>query len=274
MRILILSVMVFLSRTVFSQVSEFHTGARSQSMGNASVANSDSWSVFNNIGALADERDPSLALAYSSHHQVEGFKSVAACANLPYKDFNIGFGIFYFGDEVYNEGKISLGASHKISFISLGININYLQYNVLEFGTVNSLVLEMGGRVEIHPSLFFGAHIFNINQTTLSNQKNIRIPTVMKAGISYQPQKSTMLNIEVVKDPERETSIRAGIEYELVKQVFLRTGVSTYPASGNFGLGLVTKKVNFDYALSQNNPLGLSHQVSAIIKLKRKSEIP
>jgi hypothetical protein len=269
-----LSILVLLFKPVilFSQISDFQSGARSQGMGNASVANSDIWSVFNNIGALADERDLSIALAYSTYHQVEGFKSAAICANIPTKPFNLGFGIFYFGDEVYNEGKISIGASHKINFVSLGANLNYLQYNVLEFGTANSWVLEMGGKVQIHPSLFFGANIFNVNQATLSGQQNIGIPTVMKAGISYQPKKSAMLNVEIEKNPEKKTSVKTGVEYGLVKQVFLRTGVATYPATGYFGIGFIAKKGTFDYALSHSSPLGLSHQVSANIKLKPRNE--
>jgi hypothetical protein len=273
--------MIFLAATTIfflkplmlsAQIGDFHSGARSQAMGNASIANVDTWAVFNNIGALAGERDLSVALAYAAHHQVEGFKSAAACLNLPWKHFNFGLGTYYFGDDIYNEGKFSAGVSHKINFVSLGASCNYLQYNVLEYGTAHSWVLEMGGRVQIHPLLHFGASVFNINRATLSNQQSIAVPTVMKAGFSYQPVQSATWNIEIEKDPERKTSLRTGIEYGLVKQVLLRTGVSTYPSAGHFGIGFVAKKGNFDYALSQNNRLGLSHQVSASIKIKSKNE--
>lgn len=250
-----------------AQISDYHAGAKGQAMGNATIAHSDSWSVFNNIGALAGAKDFSIGMACSGYHQIDGFNSVALSSNIPVNDFHVGAGIFYFGDEVFNEGKMSLGICHKINFISIGVNFNYLQYNVQDFGTSSSFAIEMGGKATIHPRLELGAHIFNINRAVLSRQRQMKIPTIMSAGISYRPTDITTFNLQIEKNPPKKSILRIGMEYKLAKQFAIRTGISTYPTSVHFGMGFMARKIKIDYALSHNHILGVFSQISSNISI-------
>jgi hypothetical protein len=271
-RFIVFYILLLAPSQISAQVANYQSGARSQGLGNASVAYSDIWSVFNNIGALAHLKEPVIGTEYKNMYQLDGFKTASLCANLPHKNFNTGLGIYYFGDEIYNEGKLSIGASHKINFVSLGINVNYLQYNVIEFRSSYAFAIELGGLVQIHPNWNFGAHLFNANQASLSGSGSFKVPTIMRAGISYLPKESTMLTAEIEKDPEKKTCLKVGAEYAIVKQLILRSGVSTYPSNANFGIGFLSKQINLDYAASHHLQLGLSHQLSANIILKRKHE--
>jgi hypothetical protein len=92
----------------------------------------------------------------------------------------------------------------------------------------------------------------------------------MKAGISYKPIVGLMLNLETQKDIDFPATVRAGVEYEIVKNFYLRTGVSTKPYINYFGMGLHKKKFHFDYALRTHTALGLSHHLSVAVCFDKK----
>lgn len=261
------SFLILIPIPLYAQVVDFQSGARSMGLGNASVATSDVWSTFNNIGALADAKDYEFAFSYLSLFQLEGFNAAAACFNAPFRHFNAGFGVYYFGDRVYNESKLNLGFSHKINFVSLGVSVNYLRYNVVEFSSAGAWVMEAGGRVELFPSLYFGASIFNMNQAKIGGAK---APVLMKTGFSYHSSEKFMFNVEVEKEPERKAVLKSGIEFEVVKELVLRTGAAIFPSRAYFGIGFKPKIAEIDYAFSQQHRLGMTHQVSANFKLRER----
>ena len=254
---------------LYAQTTDFATGARSKGIGDASAAYSDVWAVFNNIGSLYGERDFTMAITYFTLHQVEGFNGGAVCINLPHEKFNFGTGAFYFGDEIYKESRFTAGLSHKINFVSLGVSVNYLQYNILEFGSSTSWVIEMGGLVEFTSKLHFGASIYNLNQAQLSESQQ-QVPVLMKAGLSFKPIDKLMMNLDLEKNQTLKANIKSGMEYQVIKQLMVRMGINTSPSTSHFGIGFLTHRGNIDYAISNHFPLGLSHHVSANIKLNRK----
>ena len=56
--------------------------------------------------------------------------------------------------------------------------------------------------------------------------------------------------------------IQAGIEFEVMDNFWLRTGVSTYPNSISGGFGLLLKGIKIDYGYSNHPVLSDTHQFS------------
>jgi hypothetical protein len=245
-----------------SQSGSFSLGARSAAMGNASVTIHDAYAMFNNIGGIAKEESITAALAFENRFGISSFNTIGAGVIIPKKWGNSTINIFKFGDELYSEHKLGLGYAHNLGMVSLGAQLNYIQYYIEGFGTRGALVIEFGGIAEIVPELIFGAHIFNVSQTKLSSQDQEHIATVIKSGLSYRPIHKLMINVEAEKDVEYKARYKAGIEYEIIEKFYIRSGFSTGNKHGYHGIGFWPGRLQIDYTLSNNFQLGFSHQAS------------
>ena len=258
---------------VFSQDGIYSAGARANALGNASVALPDHWSIFNNVGALGGSSGSSVLVSYLNRYQMgQGFQSIAAGYLHDFGDIKVGASAFQFGDQLFNENKIGLAYSHKINFVSLGVQVNRLQYSVEGFGTAATYVVELGGLVMVTSELHFGAYIYNINQANISSDLQEKVPTIMRAGFSYLPAESLLFTLQLTQDIDYNTSIQGGIEYAIIPELRFRTGVSTHPFINHFGLGFTPKKFEVDYSFINNDMLGMTHQLSLAFKFNQTDE--
>ncbi|MEQ6165929.1 MULTISPECIES: hypothetical protein [unclassified Ekhidna] len=245
-----------------AQTGSFNLGGRSAGMAGASLTLGDEYSLFNNIGGLGRVENHSGFAAYQNRYGVSEFQVVGAGAVYSADIGNAGVGFYKFGDDLYSEQRLHLAFGNKIQMVSLGIGLDLLQYNIATVGTNRALAIQFGGIAEITPQLRFGAHIFNLNQAEINTETGEKAPTVMKAGISFLPSEELILNAEVEKDLDFNELFKAGIEYQIIESVYLRTGISTEPFLGAFGVGFHPKNLKFDYAFSNDSRLGSIHEIS------------
>jgi len=239
------------------------TGARAAGMANAAVTLQDEWAIFNNIGGLAWNTRASLLSAYDNRFQAVGLHTVAAGIAAPIHGRAWASATFSrFGDNLFNETIGSLGISHKIANYSLGFRANYVQINMEGLGMRNLLAFELGGVGQLTQQLWMGAHIFNFTQARLADFQDERLPTVMKAGLSYRPNDRLMINAEGEKDVEMPARVKVGIEYRIIEKLALRTGIATQPNIGSFGISLYFRQLEVGYAISTHTQLLPSHHVA------------
>ncbi|MDQ3393749.1 MAG: hypothetical protein M3512_06515 [Bacteroidota bacterium] len=253
-----------------SQNGNFSFGARSAALGNASVTIHDAFAMFNNISGIAKIESLTTALAFENRYGVSSFNIISAGVILPKKWGKTTLNIYKFGDEYYNEHKIGLGYANNLGMVSLGGQINYIQYFIEGFGTKGAIVVEFGGIAEIIPELVFGAHIFNISQAKLQDPGQEYIATIIKAGLSYRPISKLMINLEAEKDVFYKARYKTGAEYEIVPKFFLRSGFTLRDKQGFHGIGFWPGRFQIDYTLSNNFQLGFSHQASLTYKFLAK----
>ncbi len=243
-----------------------YTGAAAAGAGNASVCTADEWAIFNNVGNLAAFKRSVAFLGYDNRFSVSGLNTLSAGFVSPlYFSENagtVGLSVLRFGDNVFNEQIFGIAYSHQIQGVSLGLKINYLQTFIEGLGTRGAIAAEFGGRAQLSKNLFLGMHIYNFNQAKMTANEESRLPAVMKAGLSFRPAEEKLyLNAEVEKEGAREARVKFGIIYAAGKNLTARTGVTTAPFRGSFGLGWRFKKFNFDYALNTHQYLPLSHHI-------------
>jgi len=166
----------------------------------------------------------------------------------------------------------SLGYSNKIGFVRLGVRANYYQMRISEYGTAHGFLMDFGGMIELSPELTLGASISNFTATSLSDVDRSSLPVIMKLGVCYKPSEHISIVADLVKDVEYDLQWRAGLEYWLSGKIALRTGINAEPFSAFFGLGLLLKQFDVDYALNSNQFLGLSHQVTVAFRYQKNHD--
>jgi hypothetical protein len=269
-QLFLLTSFIFLFSSSYAGGDNPPMGGRSSGLAHASVTLSDPWSVFTNISGIASLKNVSTGFAFENRYNLKSLNRIGAMVICPTSHGVLAANFYKYGDQYYNEEKAGIGFAHQIMKVSLGIKVNYLQISIEELRSRRAMVIEFGGIAELTPQLFFGAHIYNLNQAKIKSYQKEYVPTIMKAGLSYRPHTKLMVNIETEKDMNFHATFKAGLEYKIIENFSLRTGFSTYPFAGSFGLGINKKNFFIDYSCSSHTLLGFINQVSLYFKFNKK----
>lgn len=258
-----------LPHIVQAQDGAYYLGGRNTALSGASVTLADHWAIFNNPGALGSLQTSSAMVSYQNRYNLAGFHVVGGGFVYHHELANAGVKYFKFGDQLFNQQIAGLVLANRFQMVSLGLGVNVIQTHIEGQQTNRIIALEMGGTAEITNQILLGAHIFNFKHGQ-------NYPTTMKAGLSFRPTSSLKINAEVEKQLEAREKVKSGLEYEIIENVFVRTGVNIQSNDlskslvyGTFGLGLGLKGLLFDYAFT-NEDLGAIHEISLAYQLKTK----
>ncbi len=263
----LLFLLILVSLSVYGQDGKYTMGARQAGFGGASVAVSDQWSLFNNLAGLADLADRAAMVSYENRFGLKELQTIGAGYMQPLNDFVVGGGFYRFGGDLYSEQRVNVGVAHRLDQVSLGLSVNYLQFNISTVDTKGLMVLEFGGIAKVTEQVSIGLHISNLNQANLTEDE--KAPTVMRAGFLFQLSSDFILALETEKDLDFPEVYKAGLEYRIIEKVWVRTGLRTEPFVGSFGVGFKPKDFQFDYAFSSDSVMGAIHEVSVGLTLAR-----
>ena len=245
----------------------FPIGARAAGLAGAAITLSDVWAIRNNVSGIASLTKPEIGIFAENRFNVAAFTTVGLQAVYPMKKFgSIGVDVSRFGDQWFNEQRLGIGFGHRLGTVNIGIKADLLQTHIEEVGSNRTLAISLGGQSEVVPHLIFAASVFNINQARFAEYSDERLPTVMRAGLSYQPISQVLLLTEAEKDLEYPVNFKVAIEYTILAKLILRTGIATATEQFSFGTGFRAKKLQFDYGFGRQTVLGNMHQLSISYK--------
>jgi hypothetical protein len=260
-----LLILSFIYLHAFSQHDNSPIGARSAAMAHSSVCLQDVWAAQNNPAGLADLNKIEAGIYYENRFLLKELSLKSFVFDLPLKSGVFGLNINTFGFNLYNENKFGLAYAKKLfNNLSAGIQLDYLYTHIAEnYGNKANLTFEIGIRGQIYKNLVIAAHVFNPYRTKLSDFNDENIPSIMKFGLLYIPVTKINLCAEVEKNIYYPLLFKCGIEYNIIKSIFIRTGISTNPVINTFGFGFNFSKFKLDFSSSIHQVLGYSPQFSA-----------
>ncbi|WP_296620565.1 hypothetical protein [Marivirga sp.] len=267
---LILPILLFIASQIHAQSIYAPVSSRVIGMGDASVTMEGYWASFQNTAGITTTESLEVGATYENRFGMPGmdFMATGVTGKLPFGHASLN--VFRFGDDIYNEHKVSLGYATELGIIKLGGRVNYLQYQVKDFGSQSTYSVDFGGIAKITPQLVVGAQALNISQSSLLLEGDRRIPTLLKLGASYRPREYFMLNAEIEKDIVKPAMVKLGAEYNFLEKFYLRTGFNSGSFQSFYGLGFKYLSFQWDYALSNHAEMGFSHSISMHYKLRRK----
>ena len=278
--------MTITSLSGFSQaLSHDASGGRAGAMGNATVAFSDFWSVYNNQAGLSRIESITAGINYQNRFLVKELGHNAAGFVLPTKTGVFGASMQYFGYSLFNETKIGLAYARSFGEkFSTGIQLDYFSRHIAEgYGNASAFTFELGIQTLVSEGVILGVHIFNPVQSGYSGIDSDQIPTVFTLGILYEITDEVLIMVESEKDLDYKPLLRSGLEYRLVEQVCFRLGFSTLPSregeSGfsaanlfTFGFGYEWNNLVTDLSASIHQTLGWSPGISLYYKFGKKEQ--
>jgi hypothetical protein len=255
----------------FAGNESIQAGGRSAGVAGAAVTYSDVWSAFHNPAGLAYLKKFSAGAFNETPFLLNELSTRGVAVALPVADLGVfGVSMSYYGFNLYNEKKIGLAYAKSFGEkISAAIQLDYLGTSISEgYGSNSAFTVEAGFRAQILPKLFLGAHIFNPTRAKLADYDREKIPTVLKGGLSYLFSDKVTVSIESEKNMDADNIFKAGVEYHIVKILFVRGGISTNPVKTAFGFGIDLDSFKFDIAASYHQQLGYTPNVSLTYQMK------
>ena len=241
-------------------------GGKVAGMGYAGVTLSDFWSVSNNQAGLGFVKNTAAGIYYENRFLVKELSSKSAAFVLPTQSGVFGVSMNYFGYNKYNETKVGLAYGKSFGQkISAGIQLDYLNTHIADnYGNKGAVTFEIGILSKLSKSLSIGAHVFNPIRVKVADYNDERIATIIKLGLMYNFSNKIIVIAEAEKNISYKPVYKAGIEYHIIKEIYLRTGIATNPTLNTFGIGIDLKKIKIDFASSFNQTFGYSPQISMV----------
>jgi hypothetical protein len=246
-------------------------GGRAAAMGGSSVASQGLWALQNNPAGMANLEKISFGLYYENRWMLSETAYKCGAFALPSRFGTIGLIFNQFGSSKYNENKFGLAYAKDFGrYLQVGLQLDYLFLKIgNDYSTFQAFTFELGLQSQVTDRLTLGAYVFNpvsfSFEQTLNHEK---LPIVMRFGLAYRFTKDFIGQCEIEKDTQREgISLRGGLEYEAVRNLYIRAGVQTHPGILSFGLGYAISFAQINVAAQLHNQLGASVQIGMVFSI-------
>lgn len=250
---------------IFGQI---HPGAKQIALSHSDIAlASDAYALFNNPAGLAQQNWSEISIYYSpSPFGINKLANGSAVYHKPTKFGSIAIAYTNYGFELYKEN-VFLVSYSKMLFkdFFLGVTLSYRNISIKNYGSDNTITYLIGGLTYLTDQLRIGFVIDNITRASFGNEDN-QIPITFNFGMSYNLISELSINAALQKEIDMNSSIRIGIDYQIIKYLNLRIGAMNEPSSFSAGVGINYSIFEIDYALFNHQDLGFTHQIGVTLQ--------
>lgn len=270
MRLRLLTIATLLPLLTRAGGEDLPVGARIAGMGNAGITLVDLWSIRHNQAGLAGLDKPIAGLYYQQHWLSSELGMQGLAFALPLGNGTIAASGSSFGYDLYREQKFGLAYAMRFGDdLRVGVQMDYLNLQLGEgYGSTSAVTVELGVQARLTEDLWIGAHLYNPNQASLSTDPEDRAPTLLRVGMGYTFNDKVVMTLEAEKDIDMPERYHVGMEYNPVKALYLRAGVSTGEVQSHFGVGVRAGPVDIDLAVSVQSQLGTTPMLNLNYRFK------
>lgn len=264
MRLYVFTLLIILSLSVLGQEQPMY-GARSEGMGNASVAIADFWSVFSNQAGLTSLSCIALGATFQNQFLQKEMTSIGLGVAVPIKKVGvISFSCNRFGYHAYNQTFAGIAISRKFFHsLSAALKIDYINTQIgNNYGNKHLVTFELGLMYQLN-KVNIGFHIYNPIRVKIDPISNERLEANYKLGVVYMPIPKIVTSAEFEKITNNTAiNIKFGVEYQIIKELVCRAGFESLTKSYCFGIGTYFYNFNLDIATKIHQYIGLTSQLS------------
>ena len=264
----LLKIIIIIILFYFNSLAQLRPGAKQISLSHSDVAlANDAYSIFNNPAGLSQQNWREFSIYYSpSPFGISKLANGSAVYHEP-TDFG-SFAIAYsnYGLNLYKESSLFVSYSRMISNnFFLGITLNYKTLSIQNYGNDSTVKILFGGLAYLSNNLRIGFALDNIARSTFGVSEN-QIPIIFDIGLSYNIIDELTINAALQKEIDMNSSIRIGVDYQIIKYLNLRVGAMNEPSSFSAGIGINYSFFEIDYAIFNHQDLGFTHQLGITLQ--------
>jgi hypothetical protein len=262
-----------ISYSIYSQALRQPIAARYLGLGAYSKNHIDAFSFTSNQAALAQIKNNAVGVYGEKRFLLASANLYSAVAVLPTKHGNFGLQADYFGFKNYNESQIGLAyARNAGSKFDIGIKFNYYGFSIPAYGNSSAINFELGAIAHLSEKLHVGIHAYNPVGGKLSKTDEEKLSSMYKFGIGYEASEKFLVSTEIIKEEDKPVNVDAGVQYNFMKQFFVRAGTSTETTNSYVGAGISWKNFRLDITGGFHPQLGFTPGLLLILNFNKKDE--
>lgn len=258
---------------VFGQTIREPIAAGYIGLGAYSINHVDAFSFTANQAALAQINSTSVGVYAEKRFLLSSTNLYSAVAVLKTKQGNFGLQADYFGFKNYNESQIGIAYARSLgNKLDVGIKFNYYGFRIPAYGNSSAINFEIGAIAHLSEKLHIGIHAYNPVGGKLSKTENEKLSSVYKFGAGYEASEKFLVSAEIIKEEDKPVNVDVGMQYNFMKQFFLRAGTSTETTNSYVGAGIGWKNFRLDITGGYHPQLGFTPGLLLIINFNKKEE--
>jgi hypothetical protein len=231
---------------------------------------SDIFSATANLASLAQLKTGGFGVYGERRFMLEELNAYTAIAALPTASGTFGFQGDYFGSSAFNESQLGILYARKIAKqIDIGVKFNYYSVRIPGYQSASAINFEAGAIFHLTDKLHTGFHIYNPGGSKLGKTGYEKLAAVYRLGIGYEASEMLFISSEIIKEEDRQVSVNAGIQYNLNKYVFMRTGISTFTDNSYVSVGFQLSFARIDINTAYHPQLGFTPGVLLLFNIKK-----
>lgn len=232
---------------------------------------SDIFSAVSNQASLASLKTGGFGVYGERRFLLEELNNYAAVLAVPTSSGVFGFEGDYFGSAAFNENELGILYARKITKqIDVGVKFNYYAVRIPGYGSAAAINFEAGTIIHLTDKLHTGIHIYNPGGSKLGKNGNEKLASVYRFGIGYEVSEMVFVSTEIVKQENQRISVNAGFQYNLHKNVFIRTGISTLTNNSYAAVGVQLSFARIDVNAAYHPQLGFTPGLLLLFNLKKE----
>ncbi len=266
-------IFILFSSNIFSQAVRQPIAARYIGLGAYSINHVDAFSFTSNQAALAQIKNSAAGIYAEKRFLLSSTNMYSAIAVLSTKQGNFGLQADYFGYKNYNESQIGLAYARSLgSKLDIGIKFNYYGFRIPAYGNSSAVNFELGAIAHLSEKLHAGIHAYNPVGGKLSKTDNEKLSSIYKFGIGYEASDKFFVSTEIIKEEDQPVNVDVGVQYNFMKQFFVRAGTSTETTNSYVGAGVSWKNFRLDISGSYHQQLGFTPGLMLIVNFNNKED--
>ena len=273
MRKLYLFFLILFASNTYGQQVRQPIAAHYIGLGAYSKNHVDAFSFTSNQAALAQIKNTAVGVYGEKRFLLSSTNLYSAVAVLPTKNGNFGLQADYFGYKNYNESQVGLAYARSLgSKLDIGVKFNYYGFRIPAYGNASAVNFELGAIAHLSEKLHVGIHTYNPVGGKLSKTNDEKLSSVYKFGIGYEASEKFLVSTEIIKEEDQPVNVNVGVEYNFMKQFFVRAGTSTESTNSYVGAGISWKNFRLDITGGYHPQLGFTPGLLLIINFNKKDD--
>jgi len=232
-------------------------GTRLTAMGNNGTAVRDLWGVAANPASFTGISYPTVQLSHQQNFFVKELSNQSLALALPANRQVFGLNLERYGLSEFQNIQIGIVTNRQFGpKLSIGLRAKYHQLSIQNYGNTVGFSIDIGTLYQLTEEICLGFYLTNPSKEKYGAKSiDLHIPTTTHAGIAYRTSEKLLLASTVSED-----FFAIGLDYQLIKPISLRSGISLNPFTHYAGIGFSSLKFLADFTFRKHPDLGYSPQ--------------
>jgi hypothetical protein len=213
-----------------------------------------------------------VGTSYTNQYLLQELQHQGAVVCIPMKKGVFSLGAQVSGQTLAKTSKVGIGYALKLTEgLALGVNLNYHQFRIQNYGATSSLVADAGIYYKINQKVTWGCGAIGVSNHKSNTNQEV-FPIALRTGVNIQPARWLTCLVEVEHNTALNFRLKGGVEYSPVQNFKIRLGSVVNEQTIAFGVGFILKKqVYLDLGTTWQQVLGWSPNIGLAYQFNKPS---